>query len=200
MQIKELEARRRPAAVRPDRPHGLADHGRRVPARLRPAGARRRCGMPTTRSRGCAGSRAARSTIGMVSTAKYFVPRLLARFRDEHPGVELRLQVGNREELVGACCRATRSTSRSWAGRRASSTRAPSRSPRTRTCRRRGRPSARAAAEPIPPSALAGEGFIVREQGSGTRAAMEKFFTRARACSRAVDRWRCRATRRSSRR
>ena len=25
-------------------------------------------------------------TVGMVSTAEYFVPRLLARFRDEHPG------------------------------------------------------------------------------------------------------------------
>lgn len=39
--------------------------------------------------------------VGMVSTAKYFLPHLLARFRQQHPGVELRLQVGaNREELV----------------------------------------------------------------------------------------------------
>ena len=39
--------------------------------------------------------------IGLVSTAKYFVPRLLAKFRLEHPGVEVRLQVsGNREQLV----------------------------------------------------------------------------------------------------
>ncbi len=41
-------------------------------------------------------------TVGMVGTAKYFVPRLLTRFREEHPGVELKLRVGaNREELVG---------------------------------------------------------------------------------------------------
>ena len=39
--------------------------------------------------------------LGLVSTAQYFVPRLLTRFREEHPGVELRLRVGaNREELV----------------------------------------------------------------------------------------------------
>ena len=39
--------------------------------------------------------------IGLVSTAKYFIPRLLARFKEEHPGVEVRLQVtGNREQLL----------------------------------------------------------------------------------------------------
>ena len=38
--------------------------------------------------------------IGMVSTAKYFLPRLLARFREEHPGIDLRLSLGNREALV----------------------------------------------------------------------------------------------------
>ncbi|ACB36011.1 transcriptional regulator, LysR family [Leptothrix cholodnii SP-6] len=40
-------------------------------------------------------------SVGMVGTAKYFVPQLLARFRIEHPGIELKLQVGaNREQLV----------------------------------------------------------------------------------------------------
>lgn len=40
-------------------------------------------------------------TVGLVSTAKYFVPRLLVRFRAEHPGVEVKLQVSaNREQLV----------------------------------------------------------------------------------------------------
>ena len=39
--------------------------------------------------------------VGLVSTAKYFLPRLLARFREEHPGIEVRLQVcANREQLV----------------------------------------------------------------------------------------------------
>ena len=39
--------------------------------------------------------------IGLVSTAKYFIPRLLARFKEEHPGIEVRLHVtGNREQLL----------------------------------------------------------------------------------------------------
>lgn len=43
---------------------------------------------------------AGRLTIGMVSTAKYFLPQLLAQFRADHPGVEIRLEAGNREQLV----------------------------------------------------------------------------------------------------
>ena len=37
-------------------------------------------------------------TIGMVSTAQYFLPSLLARFRDEHPGVDIRLRVTSNRE------------------------------------------------------------------------------------------------------
>jgi DNA-binding transcriptional LysR family regulator len=39
-------------------------------------------------------------SVGMVSTAKYFVPRLLQMFLDEHPHIEVRLVVGNRDQLV----------------------------------------------------------------------------------------------------
>ena len=39
-------------------------------------------------------------TIGMVSTAKYCLPRLLAEFQHEHEGAEIRLAVGNREQRV----------------------------------------------------------------------------------------------------
>ncbi len=38
--------------------------------------------------------------VGMVSTAKYFLPRLLAQFREEHPGIEIRLQVANNREQI----------------------------------------------------------------------------------------------------
>ena len=38
--------------------------------------------------------------IGMVSTAKYFLPRLLAEFQRDHAGIEIKLAVGNREQLV----------------------------------------------------------------------------------------------------
>jgi LysR family transcriptional regulator, low CO2-responsive transcriptional regulator len=46
------------------------------------------------------GAQTGRITIGMVSTAKYFLPRLLALFREEHRGVELRMSIGNREQLI----------------------------------------------------------------------------------------------------
>src|SRR3954471_18999311 len=40
-------------------------------------------------------------TIGMVTTAQYFLPQLLVRFQREHPGVDVRLRVGaNREALL----------------------------------------------------------------------------------------------------
>src|SRR6185295_19057786 len=38
--------------------------------------------------------------IGMLSTAQYFLPRLLADFLRNRPGVEIELSVGNREALV----------------------------------------------------------------------------------------------------
>ncbi|MEZ5649699.1 MAG: LysR substrate-binding domain-containing protein [Burkholderiaceae bacterium] len=41
-----------------------------------------------------------RLTVGMVSTAMYFVPRLLARFHQEHPGVDVQLRIAqNREQM-----------------------------------------------------------------------------------------------------
>lgn len=42
-----------------------------------------------------------RVTVGVVSTAKYFAPRLLAAFARRHPRVELELVVGNRSDVLG---------------------------------------------------------------------------------------------------
>jgi DNA-binding transcriptional LysR family regulator len=46
------------------------------------------------------GVQTGRLTLGIASTAKYFVPQLLAAFRREHPAVEFRLEIGNRRALV----------------------------------------------------------------------------------------------------
>jgi DNA-binding transcriptional LysR family regulator len=46
------------------------------------------------------GIAAGRMAVGVVSTAKYFSPRLIASFAKAHPGVEMRLSVGNREEII----------------------------------------------------------------------------------------------------
>jgi len=38
--------------------------------------------------------------LGTVSTAKYFIPKLIAAFRATNPGIEVRLLVGNRAETI----------------------------------------------------------------------------------------------------
>ena len=46
------------------------------------------------------GVRRGRIRLGVVSTAKYFAPRLLAHFLKSHPGIDFRLSVHNREEIL----------------------------------------------------------------------------------------------------
>lgn len=43
-----------------------------------------------------------RATVGLVSTAKYFAPKLLAQFAKRHPQVDIQFLVGNREILINA--------------------------------------------------------------------------------------------------
>jgi DNA-binding transcriptional LysR family regulator len=125
---------------------------------------------------GLRGAEAGRMVVGMVSTAEYFLPRLLARFHSEHPAVEIRLSVGNnREQLV----RLLRDNEVDLA--------VMGRPPRELDARAEpfaAHPLAIIAAPEHPlarrrkiaPKALESEAFIVREPGSGTRAAMEQFF------------------------
>ena len=114
--------------------------------------------------------------IGLVSTAKYFVPRLLAKFRLEHPGVEVRLQVsGNREQLVSLLQENT--IDLAIMGR-------PPKELATRAEPFAAHPLVFVAppGEMLISSARPGlrelerHPFIVREPGSGTRKAMEAFF------------------------
>ncbi|MBN8507900.1 MAG: LysR family transcriptional regulator [Burkholderiales bacterium] len=119
-------------------------------------------------------------TVGMVSTAKYFVPRLLALFHDEHPGIDVRLVVAaNREALLARMDSGEVELS------------VMGRPPRELAAR-----AEPFAAHPLvfvcppghelllighpPVAALAPYPFIVREQGSGTRNAMENFFAEHR--------------------
>jgi LysR family transcriptional regulator, low CO2-responsive transcriptional regulator len=114
--------------------------------------------------------------VGMVGTAKYFLPHLLTRFREEHPGVELRLQVGaNREELVGLLQQGE--VDLAIMGR-------PPKEMATRAEPFAGHPHVfvAPATHPIlaighpPVSTLANFPLIVREPASGTRALMDRFF------------------------
>lgn len=125
-------------------------------------------------------------TIGMVSTAMYFLPRLLAEFRREHAGVDIRLAEGNREKLV-AMLRANE-VDIAVMGR-------PPRELATRAEPFAAHPHVfvSAAAHPlarhegrVDVESLRPQEFIVREAGSGTRAAMETFFAGARVEPRVV--------------
>lgn len=113
-------------------------------------------------------------TIGMVSTAKYFLPRLLAQFRQEHSGIEIKLVVGNREQLVQML--QGNEVDIAVMGR-------PPTELATRAEPFAAHPHVFVAPTDHPllkvghPSidSLRPYSFIVRERGSGTRAAMEKF-------------------------
>ncbi len=119
-------------------------------------------------------------TIGMVSTAKYFVPHLLARFHEDHPGIDVRLRVlGNREQLVAQMH--TGEVDLTIMGRppREIATRAEAFAPHPLVfVAPPGHPLLGTPQAPV--AALGPYAFIAREHGSGTRAAMENFFAEHR--------------------
>ncbi len=124
-------------------------------------------------------------TIGMVSTAKYFLPRLLAEFKREHEGVDIRLAVGNREQLVRML--QGNEVDIAVMGR-------PPTELATRAEPFAAHPHVFVAATDHPllnighptVESLRPYGFILRERGSGTRAALEKFLEKSRMEPRVV--------------
>ncbi|WP_396269848.1 LysR substrate-binding domain-containing protein [Ideonella sp.] len=115
-------------------------------------------------------------TVGLVSTAKYFVPRLLVNFRQEHPGVEVKLTVSaNREQLVTHLVNGE--VDLAIMGRPPLELAARSEpfaaNPHVFVAPP-GHPIFRSGHPPV--SALAAFPLIVREAASGTRALMDRFF------------------------
>ena len=114
-------------------------------------------------------------TIGFVSTAKYFMMQLLSNFRSRHPGVEVQLALGNRDQLVNMLQNSE--VDIAVMGR-------PPKELQTRAEPFAAHPHVFVAATDHPLAQrdhltvedLRPYDFIVREQGSGTRAAMAKFF------------------------
>lgn len=114
--------------------------------------------------------------LGAVSTAKYFTPSLLSAFRLEYPQVTIKFTVGNREEIIkqladnvtdlvimGRPPRELVTTAEPFAKHPLVIIAAPNH-PLANTARK------------IPLKRLASENFVIREQGSGTRASMEHVF------------------------
>jgi len=117
-----------------------------------------------------------RISVGVVSTAKYFAPALIAQFQRRYPGVCASLSVNNREIIVRELEKNEIDVAIMGMPPPRIETKAmpfadhplvviaPSSHPL-------------AAARRIPLTSLADETFLVREQGSGTRSSMERFFT-----------------------
>ena len=124
---------------------------------------------------GLRGLRRGRINLAVVSTAKYFVPRLLARFGRDYPQLEIRLAVNNRDSVIqqltaneidlaimGRSPQSLDTIAEPFAENPHVIIAAPS---HPLAARRR-----------IPVETVAKETFVVREPGSGTRLAMQKFF------------------------
>ena len=120
------------------------------------------------------GLKAGRVSVGLVSTAKYFVPNALGAFARLHPGIDIALVVGNREEMIAALRSDAidlaimgrppldMEVDKSPIGAHPHLIIAPAGHP---LLGRR-----------IKPAALANASFLSREPGSGTRGLMERFF------------------------
>jgi LysR family transcriptional regulator, low CO2-responsive transcriptional regulator len=144
----------------------VARHARRIAQQLREAGE----ALDAIK-----GVRGGRLSIGVISTAKYFAPRLLAEFRRRQPGVELDLRVNNRETVVrqladneidlaimGQPPQEFTTVAEAFADHPLIIVAAPD------------HPLAKK--KQIAPALLGEETFVIREPGSGTRATMERFF------------------------
>jgi LysR family transcriptional regulator, low CO2-responsive transcriptional regulator len=125
-----------------------------------------------------AGKTAGRISIGAVSTAKYFVPFMISGFSKRHPDIDVTLSIGNRQE-IGMALRgydldfaimgrppADIDMNVHLIGDHPHVIIAP-------TGHRLARKSR------IAPGELAGETFLTREPGSGTRGLMEQLFETA---------------------
>jgi DNA-binding transcriptional LysR family regulator len=117
-------------------------------------------------------------TLGMVSSTKYFLPTLLARFHTVHPEIDVRLAVCNRAQLLrrlatleldlvvmGTPPEEYASHAEPFASQSLGIVASPQHE--------------LAGRQQLPISALADQAFVVREPGSGTRAAMERLFREA---------------------
>lgn len=124
------------------------------------------------------GLRGGRISLGLVSTAKYIVPHMIARFREHYPGVAVSFRDGNRREILemvtnsevdlaimGQPPEDVGLTAERFAAHPSVIIAPPTHPLRTRA--------------QVPAKSLAADPFIMREEGSGTRALTEAFFRAA---------------------
>jgi DNA-binding transcriptional LysR family regulator len=116
-----------------------------------------------------------RLRITVASTANYFVPQLLAAFCQRHPGVKVSLDVTNRERLLQALQH--NETDLVIMGKPPESMELVAESFMDNPLVAIAPPSHPLAGQKgIPLQRLQRETFLIREKGSGTRSATERFF------------------------
>ncbi len=126
------------------------------------------------------GMKRGRLDLAVVTTAKYFVPMLLMRFQKLHPSTEVVLSVENRERVIGLLSRNEVDLvimGRSPDGLRCKAT--PFATNPLGIVAAPAHPLARK--KKLDFARVADHRFLVRERGSGTRAAMERFFDKHKA-------------------
>ena len=117
--------------------------------------------------------------IGLVSTAKYSVPRMLGLFREEHPGIQIQIEVCNREELVELLRDGEIDLAVMGRPPKHLDTRAEifAHHPHAFIAAPKHRLAKSTA---IPAAVLSSEELISREEGSGTRVIMENYLAQHR--------------------
>lgn len=121
------------------------------------------------------GLRKGHINLAVVSTAKYFVPMLLVQFGKLYPGVDITLRIDNRENILGMLSR--NEADLVIMGRAPKTLECDAVAFATNPMAILGAPDhALTRRKHLPFSALGDYGFVVREQGSGTRAAMQRLF------------------------
>jgi len=118
-------------------------------------------------------------SVGVVSTARYFAPTVLAEFLKLYPGVRIQLQVGNRDATIEKLERLELDfaitgsppdhfeVKREYISKNPQILIAPPDHPLAKASR-------------IPLSELRGQTFLLREPGSGTRSVADRLFARDR--------------------
>ena len=120
------------------------------------------------------GLKQGRLRISAVTTAKYVVPRLLGSFCRIHPGVEVAFEIGNRSAIIERLARNEDDlTVMGMPPRGMEIVSHPFAENPLVIVAPRGHALARG--RRIPLSKLAGQPFLMREQGSGTRLAADRF-------------------------
>lgn len=116
-----------------------------------------------------------RIKLGLVSTSKYIVPHIIARFRTVYPGVSVHLTDGNRARVLALLTRGTIDLAVMGQPPDDADVVAERFAPHPsviiapRNHRLAGAPS-------LPLNALAGEPFLMREEGSGTKGMTDSLF------------------------